>query len=740
MSQYANIVAAEHSLPYYRSGTIDNVGTSAPMPMTVPPTQGPQHQSTNNWPQYYPDPSLVPSSFPSYISEAGPSLSPSPYASPLQSGAISAPLTSVASASSPSGFRDIIAANSSHVDYQTQPSPYSDYPTSSQRAVASPSSPHQPTTYPALYAFGNNRQRSPSSHTSISDYGTGTKGWESPGLDAVEEMRYTPSHAGVVDVDGSSEQVTEAGSRHSSVPASTTTSSSSQPSVKVEPTDPDDCFVMELPEFSPTSLENESSDALGHSSNSRRTLLSRRNLLSQSLAPRAEVPLRATGASEEMRCMMGVFRLNPFAMHSLSNMDDKLGDKEGLKELEAYGGDGQPLEEEPLTFEFQLEIDGLSNDDEQEHESAGVLDPEIRRPPGLEPEEESQLRSFSPSFELHPDDIDGGHDSAQEMTFASNIAIQGQSQESDHDYDHEQDQQSESWPEADCSSVSELDTSSTTSCSTHTPLSGSPKNISNSTLVQVGYEHHHDLAYPLSAASAWDAVNEQYQDVERGGQISSVIIPSPLPAMGKASPAVYSHANLKVSNRLHTTTSHPYLRRSLQNQHALHNHSQSFLYSPPEAYPQAPPSPQPGPSHLQPPVYRSHSSHQLAVQQSSLRYMPHPDDVEQNHVPFYSNSAQVPASAVGDVQHLVGPVSPAYIRPGRDMRPQELEYEAHAYAYSPRNPDGVHGYTQSAYTSPHVGVHGGQHTIAPNRRWSLPDTGGGHGHGVGMGGPFLGNV
>ena len=65
----------------------------------------------------------------------------------------------------------------------------------------------------------------------------------------------------------------------------------------------------------------------------------------EGLLPPSEVPLRATQASTEMRRMMGVFRLNPFAMH-------------GAGAGGTWCGEVGPLEEEPLVFEFQLEGGG----------------------------------------------------------------------------------------------------------------------------------------------------------------------------------------------------------------------------------------------------------------------------------------------------------------------------------------------------------------------------------------------
>ena len=121
-------------------------------------------------------------------------------------------------------------------------------------------------------------------------------------------------------------------------------SSPSTPSVKVEPDDSPACFIMEL---SPSQVQT-------------------------SLAPPTEVPLRATQASKKMRGMMTVFRLNPFAIHS--------GEGRGL--VSAIREEARPLEEEPLIFEFQLDIDGVHPDE-----------------PDMPPQQ--LLHTFSPDFELH---------------------------------------------------------------------------------------------------------------------------------------------------------------------------------------------------------------------------------------------------------------------------------------------------------------------------------------------------
>ncbi|RDB29927.1 hypothetical protein Hypma_014153 [Hypsizygus marmoreus] len=142
----------------------------------------------------------------------------------------------------------------------------------------------------------------------------------------------------------------------SSRPPSTAPTPSSKSSVKIEPDDAAGCFIMELsaPQV-------------------------RSTMISQSLAPPTEVPLRATQAPEEMRGMMTVFRLNPFAMHS--------GEGRGL--VPSPREAPHALEEEPLIFEFQLDLDGvhISSDDEL--------------PPNPEQPKDELLRSFSPDFELH---------------------------------------------------------------------------------------------------------------------------------------------------------------------------------------------------------------------------------------------------------------------------------------------------------------------------------------------------
>jgi hypothetical protein len=166
--------------------------------------------------------------------------------------------------------------------------------------------------------------------------------------------------------------------------------SSPSTSVKVEPDDSDRRFIMELTAFpsdspsSPSSLDEPF----------------------QQPPPPAQVPLRATQASKEMRLMMGVFRLNPFAMHSFHLNGDGESAKEHAMASPAgpWCSEVGPLEEEPIIFEFQLDIiGGIKQENEGEGEIGSKDDapPAESEIPGFSAHEESQLRPFSPQFELH---------------------------------------------------------------------------------------------------------------------------------------------------------------------------------------------------------------------------------------------------------------------------------------------------------------------------------------------------
>lgn len=62
-----------------------------------------------------------------------------------------------------------------------------------------------------------------------------------------------------------------------------------------------------------------------------------------------KIPLRATLVSKEIRELMGVFHLDPFATHNTSG--------QAVTMLCQHGNSTGPLEEEPQQFEFQLNSD-----------------------------------------------------------------------------------------------------------------------------------------------------------------------------------------------------------------------------------------------------------------------------------------------------------------------------------------------------------------------------------------------
>ncbi|KZP07872.1 hypothetical protein FIBSPDRAFT_965308 [Athelia psychrophila] len=68
--------------------------------------------------------------------------------------------------------------------------------------------------------------------------------------------------------------------------------------------------------------------------------------LFEHLVPPSVVPLRATGATEDMRKLMSVFRLNPFSIHPNSGC--------GISDPLMNGERAGPLTEEPRYINFQL--------------------------------------------------------------------------------------------------------------------------------------------------------------------------------------------------------------------------------------------------------------------------------------------------------------------------------------------------------------------------------------------------
>lgn len=384
--------------------------------------------------------------------------------------------------------------------------------------------------------------------------------------------------------------------QHDSMLESSQSPDSSPPpsahSVKVEPEDPDSRFIMELSPISPT---------FGLS-------LAGAN---QALAPPTQVPLRATQASKEMRKMMGVFRLNPFAMHT--------GEGRGVMPPPWYGGG--PLEEEPLIFEFQLDIlqDDLPDYPAIPTGSSGSPTDSL-----LGPEEEAQLRSFSPSFELHPEDLTS-------------------------DMGEEPDTQNE-WSDPDYGNQSEVDTSSTTH-SVHTP--------SETRSAHTPFNDPSVFQYPTPppAVSTWDIESYQAQgeehlphaeNLEGGHKMHRVHTSTYLQFLVKSSQN-YQH-------RL--ATSHPYLRMNQLNHqaspssstHSLSQSQQPHLHTQPElnfAYPQV----------LQQPT--THHQHQHYNHQVP----------SQSHSHSYSFHESIPVSApLSGLELIPAQDSSMYMRSGRSLK------------------------------------------------------------------------
>ncbi|CAA7264268.1 unnamed protein product [Cyclocybe aegerita] len=520
----------------------------------------------SHWPQFYTELSPQPSSFTGYLPAAQISVPQSP------SYTVSWPNTAT---SGPSHLQqNVIVPRSS----ATGPDPHSlthqqsllsDFRATSQRAAlsCSPRLVQQDTV--ASYAFELDRVRSPSSHASASDFGASeredVRAWDGSSS-SLEEIGFSTTDIGELGVTGSSiaseraDEYTESsrsGSRHSSVPVSITasTSSSSRTSVKVEPEDLDGRFIMELSAFrSPSSGQASSSTA---STSSLTAVAYNSSLLSQALAPPTEVPLRATQASKEMRRMMGVFRLNPFAMHSLSmgtngDGDDYngLGSPTSAGAAPWCGGEARPLEEEPVMLEFQLDIVGLDEVDQDGVER--VASPF----PSLEAKAEVELRSFSPSFQLHHDDVDID---AQAHSCDSRDAEAENRQDIQScrgsEYGQGQDGRPGVWEEDNSGSHPDM-------ISTTTRLvPASFAEVANVSLRQPEAQHGYVPQVPssslrrLPSPSLWDAITEDYRRQAEGVSDREMSAP----AISKAD---FAHQRVA---KLHATTSHPYLRRgSLQ--------------------------------------------------------------------------------------------------------------------------------------------------------------------------------
>ena len=130
-----------------------------------------------------------------------------------------------------------------------------------------------------------------------------------------------------------------------------------------------------------------------------------------------EVPLRATQASRDMRKMMNVFRLNPFAVQngeakrSGSVCSTDSGSTIDSLESSPMPYEAKPLEEEPLLFEFQVQLNDPDNlvpesDRLQEAQIVEKAPPLVSSPLSTSPlplfeSSEEPLHAFPPDFELH---------------------------------------------------------------------------------------------------------------------------------------------------------------------------------------------------------------------------------------------------------------------------------------------------------------------------------------------------
>ncbi|KIM46929.1 hypothetical protein M413DRAFT_7612 [Hebeloma cylindrosporum] len=518
MAQYAHALAAERSFPvsttyYQRADT--NGGVTTGINATSLPLQEPPRHGQTNWPGYYTDPQPSPNFVP-YVGTSASASSPS-YASSWQQNTSQSAVTAEGSSVSSSNFSTRAYHPSGSYEAPFEHCLLSDYPSSSQRNSLPPSSPYTRNFLP-LYGFRNDRRRSPSSHTSASDFGR-----ETP-VPAVDEHQYLPRNVEIVDEDQSGGQETESMKRHLS-----TTNASSHTSVKIEPNDPDGCFIMEL------AASGTCGGGVGLSTPSARAAYTL-SLLSQSLAPPTEVPLRATQASKEMKQMMGVFRLNPFAMHSLSvKLEDKEDGFAWDEDSQPPWCGGRPLDEEPLMFEFQLDLNG--SDGEEEDEQGATRHAEESGGMGLGAHELSQLRSFSPSFELHRDVDTCDRESLGDDT--SHLE-----EEDDQEYDQDQDRRSESW--GDGSYHSEVDTNSTTTTpSVHTPFNDSPEGI------QQAFCGYTQRCQDTSSPPVWDPVGAHYQVTGACQSSNSVSATTTLPG----GPKMNAEFGLIFIGRLHSPSS-----------------------------------------------------------------------------------------------------------------------------------------------------------------------------------------
>nr|GAT59264.1 predicted protein [Mycena chlorophos] len=174
----------------------------------------------------------------------------------------------------------------------------------------------------------------------------------------------------------------------------------SHPNIKQEQPD-DDGFIVDA---SPSN-STRNSTALAHA---------------LACAPPTEVPLRATQASARMRRMMGVFRLNPFAIQL------QKGQRPPSKtDCTWAGGEARPLDEPPRVFEFQLALEQpllpeYGSDDEGGGGRLEEVEPATNEGNGgsggldFGAVSLDGLRAFSPEFELESE-----HEPSWELAYSA---------------------------------------------------------------------------------------------------------------------------------------------------------------------------------------------------------------------------------------------------------------------------------------------------------------------------------
>ena len=191
--------------------------------------------------------------------------------------------------------------------------------------------------------------------------------------------------------------------------------------------------------------------------------------------------------------MMGVFRLNPFAMHSLSRGGEVDDSPDASPTPSAtWSADAGPLEHEPVMFEFQLHISRPDTEHDRPQEPPSRL-------PAISAHDESQLRAFSPTFELPDGDLSEHPEPTSTYNIQHDVNDHQAFQEEDPGSDFRQ-LQCDPWEEADYAphaAGSDSGASSSTTLSVQTPVN----EISCSPFDDRTLSHHFPGADPCTEQS-----------------------------------------------------------------------------------------------------------------------------------------------------------------------------------------------------------------------------------------------